>query len=148
MNNIERITKLRELEEQKAKLEKELNNIKKNIQEEKDNCSHISVDLGYYGYYPDPGNKYRCLICGKGKDEYFYEPGYIVDASEYLTQYDIRDKKQCDIKFDHIQTIGLGLLKFKPNMTRDQLVNELNNLIKESIAYKKSEEQKLEKKLK
>ena len=148
MNNIERITKLRELEEQKAKLEKELNNIKKDIQKEKDNCSHISVNLGYYGYYPDPGNKYRCLICGKGKDEYFYEPGYIVDASEYLTHYDIRDKKQCDIKFDHIQTIGLGLLKFKPNMTRDQLVNELNNLIKESIAYKKSEEQKLEKKLK
>lgn len=148
MNNFERIKKVRELEEQKAKIVKELDIIKKSIQEEKDKCSHITVDLGYYGYYPNPGNKHRCIICGKGKDEYFYEPGYIVDASDYLTQYDIKDEKQCDIKFDHIQTIALGLLKFKPSMTRAQLVNELNNLIQESIAYKKTEAQKLEKKLK
>lgn len=140
MNNVEKIKYLRELETQKDELERKLVPITRNIQQEKNSCSHISVDLGCYGLYPSTGNKYRCLICGKGKsDEYFYETQYIVYAENYLPQYNIKNEQECDIKFDHIQTLALGLLKENPDMSREELVNKLNNLIQESISFRENE---------
>lgn len=140
MNRFEKIKYLRELEIKKDKLEKQLESINNNIEEEKDLCSHISVDLGYYGLYPKTGDKYRCLICGKGKgDEYFYEPNYVVHAENYLPQYDIKDEIQSDTKFNHIQTIFIGLLKEDPTISREELVDKMNNLIQQSILFRESE---------
>lgn len=139
MNNVERIKYIRQLEEQKANLEQQLNPVCRKIEEEKESCLHVAVNLGYYGICPSTGDKYRCLICGKGAgEEYFYEsyPGYVVHAENYLPQYDIKDEQQCNNKFDLIQTLALGLLKENPDMSRRELVYKLNNLIKKSISFK------------
>lgn len=139
MNNVEKIQCLRKLEIQKAELERKLISINKNIEEQKNSCLHISVDLGYDVHSSTTRDKYRCLICGKGKgEEYFFEPKNIVHAENYLPQYDINDEEQCNNKFEHIQTIALGLLKENPDMSRAELVDKLNTLIQKSILFKES----------
>jgi len=140
MSKIEQIQYARDLEEKKAKLDRKLEKINNNIEQQKKYCSHISVDLGYYGYYPSTGDMYRCLICGKGKGkEYFFEPEYIIHAENFLPQYDITDVKQCDEKFDNIRTLALGILKENPDMSREELTTKLNNLIQENISLSESQ---------
>lgn len=58
-------------------------------------------------------------------------------AEEYLLQYNIKDDEQCLVKFEHIQTLALGILKENPEMLNEELVARLNNLIQESISYNK-----------
>ena len=140
MNKVDKVKYIIELEEQKAQLERKLAIINGKINTQRENCSHVSVDLGYYGLYPSTGNEYCCLLCGKGKNrDYYYDPRYMVHAEEYLPQYDIKDDEQCIAKFEHIQTLALGILKENPEMTNEELVSRLNNLIQESIAYNKNQ---------
>lgn len=150
MNKVEKIKIINDLEMEKFSLERKLETINKKLEEEKNSCLHIGVDLGYYGFYPSTGNKYQCLLCGKGKgEEYFFEPEYIVYAEKYLPQFDVNDESQCCDKFLNIQLLALGLLKDNSDMTRQELVDELNNLIQESIAYKENQGgPKLEKSIK
>lgn len=137
MNNLDEIKYIMELEEEKANLERELSLINDKIKGINDRikgirniCSHVSVDLGYYGIYPSTGDEYCCLLCGMGKNrEYYYEPRYMVHAKNYLPQYDVSDDSQCIEKLEHIQILALGILKQKPDMTNEELVSRLNTLI-------------------
>lgn len=140
MNKVDKVKYIMELEEQKAQLERKLAIINGKIDTEREGCSHVSVDLGYYGLYPSTGDEYCCLLCGKGKiHDYYYDPRYMVHAEEYLPQYDIKDDEQCLAKFEHIQTLALGTLKENPEMSNEELVTRLNNLIQESISYNKNQ---------
>lgn len=141
MNNIKKIQYIKFLEMKKNQLEINLENVNKDIKKQKDSCIHLGVNLGYYGLYPSSGNKYICLMCGKGKDgEYFAKPKYIIHAENYLTQYDIIDEEQCNEKFDNIQTLTLGLLKENPDMSIEELSLKLNNLIQKSISSKENQD--------
>lgn len=140
MNKVDKVKYIMGLEEEKAQLERKLAIINGKINTEREACSHVSVDLGYYGLYPSTSNEYCCLLCGMGKNrEYYYAPKYIVHAEDYLPQYDIKDDEQCIAKFEHIQTLALGILKENPEMSNEELVSRLNNLIQESISYNKSQ---------
>lgn len=141
MGNVQRIEYIKQLESKKIQLEKDLAFLNKEIAFQKDNCPHISVNLGYYGYFPSTGDKYCCLICGAGKDkdDFFYEPKYIVHAEDYLTHLDIKDEAQCEEKFELIQTLALGIIKENPEMEREEIVSRLNNLIQESISSKSTQ---------
>ena len=75
---------------------------------------------------------------GKGK-EYFFEHKYIVDARYYMPQFDIKDEEQCNNKFDHIQILALVLLKENPDMSRQELVDKLTNLIQESLSIREKQ---------
>ena len=84
-----------DLEDEKVKLERKLSKINNDIEKQKNTCSHININMGSYGIYPDINDKYCCLICGMGKNnEYYHESKYIVHAENYLTKYDIRDHNQ------------------------------------------------------
>lgn len=137
MNIVQRIEYIRQLESKKVQLEKDLEFLNKEIEYQKSDCSHIGVDLGYYGYFPSTGDKYRCLICGKGKDDYFYEPKHIVHAEDYLPHFDIKDETQCEEKFTLIQTLAIGIIKENPKMEREEIVSRLNNLIEEANLIRK-----------
>lgn len=141
MNKVDKVKYLIELEEEKAQLERKLAIINGKINTQRETCSHVSVDLGYYGLYPSTGDEYCCLLCGMGKNrEYYYDPRYMVHAEDYLPQYDIKDDEQCIAKFEHIQTLALGILKENPEMSNEELVSRLNNLIQESISMRQSKD--------
>lgn len=113
----------------------------KKINTQRKTCSHVSVDLGYYGLHPSTGDEYCCLLCGMWKNrEYYYDSRYMVHAEDYLPQYDIKDDEQCIAKFEHIQTLSLGILKENPEMSNEELVSRLNNLIQESISMRQSKD--------
>ena len=134
MNKVDKIKYIMKLEEEKAKLEIKLASVNERINVQKNTCSHVSVDLGYYGIYPSTDDKYCCLLCGMGKNrEYYHEPKYMVHAENYLPQYDIKDNAQCLEKFEHIQILALEILKDKPDMSNEELVFRLNTLIEDSI---------------
>ena len=140
MNKVDKVKYIMKLEEQKEQLERNLAIINGKIDTEREDCSHVSVDLGYYGLYPSTGDEYCCLLCGKGKNrDYYYEPRYMVHAEEYLPQYNIKDDEQCLTKFEHIQTLALGILKENPEMSNEELAARLNSLIQESISYNKDQ---------
>ena len=67
MNKFDKIKYIMDLEEQKSKLQRQISKISNEISEQKKSCSHISVDLGYYGLYPSTGDEYCFLLCGMGK---------------------------------------------------------------------------------
>lgn len=134
MNKVDKIKYIMKLEEEKVKLERKLASVNECINVQKNTCSHVIVDLGYYGIYPSTGDEYCCLLCGMGKNrEYYYEPKYMVHAENYLPQYDIKDNAQCLEKFEHIQILALGILKDKPDISNEELVSRLNTLIEDSI---------------
>lgn len=140
MNKIDKFKYIMKLEEKKAQLERKLAIINRKIEIEREDCSHVSVDLGYYGLYPSTGDEYCCLLCGKGKNrDFYYDSRYMVHAEEYLPQYDIKDDKQCLDKFEHLQILTLGILKENPEMSNAELISRLNNLIQESISYNKKQ---------
>lgn len=142
MNKIDKIKYIMDLEDRKSKLQRQISKISNEISEQKNSCSHISVDLGYYGLYPSTGDKYCCLLCGMGKNrEYYYEPKYMVHAENYLTQYDIKDDSQCIEKLEHIQILALGILRDNPDMSDEELVSKLNDLIENSIAKSQQTEE-------
>lgn len=62
MNNLEKIKLIRELESQKIETEKKLAIINRNIEQQKELCSHILVKLGRKGIVTD--YEY-CLLCGQ-----------------------------------------------------------------------------------
>ena len=64
--------------------------------------------------------------------------GSIRPAFDELLQ-DIKDNKQCLDKFVHLQILTLGILKENPEMSNEELVSRLNNLIQESISYNKKQ---------
>lgn len=135
-----KIQKLRELEEEKNKLLKKLEDIDNCLEHQKEQCCHIMVYLGYNDFLIVP-NKHRCLICGKMDDEKVpFEPEYVIHAEDYLPGYDTQDEEQCNEKFDHIQTLAFGLLRENPNMSRKELTTKLNNLIQEGISFRKSKD--------
>ena len=130
MNMKERLIYLQELNRQKIELERRLVPIKADIEKKQESCSHIHVNLGCCGH-----DKYLCLICGKeNKDDFFVPPYYTIHAENYLPQYDIKDEEQCILKFELIQTVALGLLKEHPDISRKELIVNLNNLIGENIS--------------
>lgn len=144
MNKVDEIKQMIEKEEEKKQLEKSLNAINEEINTQRKSCSHVSVNLGCYGIYPSTGDEYCCLLCGMGKNhERYFDSKNIVHAEEYLTQYDVKDDTQRNAKFEHIQILALGILKDNPEMSNDELVCELNDLIRESISFKEQSESKL-----
>lgn len=142
MNKFDKIKYIMDLEDRKSKLQRQISKISNEISEQKKSCSHISVDLGYYGLYPSTGDEYCCLLCGMGKNrEYYYEPKYMVHAENYLTQYDIKDDSHCIEKLEHIQILALGILRDNPDMSDEELVSKLNDLIENSIAKSQQAEE-------
>lgn len=131
MNSIKTIQSIIELREKKKKLERELSIINEQFQEEENSCNHVSVHLGMNP--PTLNNDYRCLFCGKGKNEYFFDSKYVVHAENYLTNFDISDEKQVEEKFDNLQTMALGIMKENPNMDHLEFTNRFNCLIASSI---------------
>ena len=56
----------------------------------------------------------------------------MVHAEDYLANFDIGDEKQCNEKFDTLQTMALGLLRDNPSMDNLELTTRFNHLIEES----------------
>ena len=136
-----KMQELRELKDEKRKLEKNLAHINNCMNQQKENCFHVMVYLGYNGF-PVIANKYkyRCLICGELDNEKIpFKPEYIIHAEDYLPQYDTQDKEQCDEKFDNIQALALNLLRENPDLSREEMVIKLNHLIQEDISFRRSE---------
>jgi len=130
MNKVDQIKSILELEEEKENLEGKLSLINEKIKKIKNDCSHVSVNLGYYGVYPSTGDEYCCLLCGMGKNrEFYYDTRYMVHAENFMPKYDIKDDKQCIEKFENIQILALGILKENPDMSNEELVSRLNTLI-------------------
>lgn len=135
MGNIKKIQSIKELMDKKAELRSKLSTVNEQIEMEQGSCDHIDVNLG--NNKSTLNNIHRCLICGKGKNEYFFDSKYIVHAENYLTNFDISDEKQCDDKFDILQIMALGIIKDNPSMDNLELTNRFNQLIEESITQKK-----------
>lgn len=120
---------------------KELEKINSIIKRAEDNCGHeMIVNLGYDEFDCSTGSKCRCLICGKVKEgQSLDESKYIIHAENYLPQYDITNNEQCSHKYDLIKTLAYGLWEEKVYASEEEFVNELNNMIQESISLKKEQ---------
>ena len=136
LNRMARSNICEERREKKLRELEEIDNLIKRVQE---HCGHdMTVNLGYEQLDCNIESKCRCLICGKvigGKS--LDESKYIIYAENYLPQYDITDKEQCKHKFNLIKTLAYGLWKEKTYASEEEFVNELNNIIQESILLKK-----------
>ena len=131
MNIVHSIEYLKDLENKKEQLEGCIDLLNKEIENEKNTCLHIPVNLGVCGNFSNVDKKYYCLICGKVLDNNVLDDFEdIVDAENYLTNFDITNDLECKIKFDFIQIIALDLLKEKTNMSVKELVDKMNKLIR------------------
>ena len=122
MNNIEKIEYSRNLNDEKSKLQKELIEINKSIEELQDSCSHIGI-IG-----KDHSN---CLLCGKTLILSELEDKLVVDANNFLDRkYNVDyEPDYIEEKFDVIRTLAIGIMKANPKISNLEFVNELNSLI-------------------
>ena len=120
MDYIEIINKSNELNKEETDLLRALYNVKKEKKDIEKTCNHVNVYLGHsLGDYVS-----RCLFCG---GDHYAEN--IINASEFLPQYDINDPEQCQMKFEQIQTIALGILKTNKDITIEELIDKLNEIM-------------------
>lgn len=124
MDKSKRIETIRTLKNKKGELKRKLSTIEEQLEMEKELCNHIGVNLG--------NNVCQCLICGVKSKESFFDSKYMVHAEDYLANFDIGDEKQCNEKFDTLQTMALGLLRDNPSMDNLELTTRFNHLIEES----------------
>ena len=139
MDKLDRVNYIKSLENEKALLLKKISLINNKINNQKNTCNHISVDLGYSGIYPRVGDEYCCLICGMGRNhEEYPEPiEKIVHAENFLPEYNIVDDEECAKKFEIIQLLALQLLEKYPYISDEDLVLKMNSMIEKEIVLKK-----------
>ena len=123
MDYIEIINKSNELNKERINLLQVLYKIEKDINNVEMTCDHVNVYLGE-SKNNLAGFLSRCLFCGG-----VHQVDNVIDASEFLPQYDINDKEQCQMKFEQIQTIALGILKENKDITIEELITKLNELM-------------------
>lgn len=133
-----KIQEIMQLEESKQKLETELTKVNKKIQSKQESCTHnIVIYLGgfFQNYQSINGvtkaGPCRCLFCGA--DDIWQQTNMIVDAYRYLSKYNASEEKDRNEKFQKVQIIALGLMKEKKDISNEELIIELNKIIKEHI---------------
>lgn len=138
IRDIQKITEMMELLESKQELQTKLAKIDKKIDSKQQNCAHnIVIDLG--GFFLNhqkingitKAGPCRCLFCGA--DDIWQQTNIIVDANRYLSRYNASEEKDRNEKFKMLQIIALGLMKQKTNISNEEIINELNKIIKEHV---------------
>ena len=124
MDYIEIINKSNELNNKKHSLLHTLLKLKKDINSIEKTCNHVNVYLGHSLGHSLDDCVSRCLFCG---GTHYAEN--IINASEFLPQYDVTDPEQCQMKFEQIQTIALGILKTNKDITIEELIDKLNEIM-------------------
>ena len=124
----------------KAKLS-ELNWLKKEIEEEQSKCEHVSVCLGWDGPYQYRDTSFHeCLYCREDDPETKYP---VIDATNFeagkYSHGEFKDYREG--KMDDLQIIATEMLKADPELTNDDLVTRLKNVINTDIEeYNRHEE--------
>lgn len=130
--------------ETKTRLEQELKFINKEIKERQNNCKHLCVCLGYDGAYPYRDTTYNeCLFCGeKEPNEEFgrYIEAYTYKRIKYHEGYSILDREP---RKKDLLNLWINLQIQNPNMTEEQIIEELKNEIKKDEEETKTLEKEL-----
>ena len=125
----------------KTKLIKELEEIEKELNNQQQNCDHVAVCLGFKGFfqYKDT-RKCECLFCRESNPKTKYP---IIDASYYKEEIYGRGELsfQRDERLNELQNIAMELYNDNLELTTEELVTNMNIIVKENInTCKKSEE--------
>ena len=134
-NNEQKYNKIKynqTLTQSKKKLITELEEIKKQLEVQKEDCDHIKVCLGWNGPY-----QYRdtsiceCLFCRESDPETNYP---LIDASYYKDEIYSHGElsKYRESRMIELQNIAMYLLKENPNLSYDELISRMNIIIKDN----------------
>lgn len=141
--DIENIKYNQELMHKKIRLEKDLDKANQFIREQQSSCNHIKVCLGWCGpfQYRDT-SIHQCLLCYEFDPESKYK---LVDATYYkkMKYSHGETERYREEKLAELEKLVIKLLTENPNLTEEELVTALNNIIKEDEEVTKKIEKKI-----
>lgn len=129
--DIENIKYNQELMHKKIRLENDLEKVNEFIGEQQSSCNHIRVCLGWCGpfQYRDT-SIHQCLLCYEFDPESEYK---LVDATNYkkIKYSHGETRRYREEKLAELEKLVIKLLTDSPNLTEEELITSLNNIIKQ-----------------
>jgi hypothetical protein len=133
MNNIKELEEMIQICETKEELNLRLARLNEQIKKNQINCKHnILVDFtGINNTYKnnlfDIFVPCKCLFCAAIKSQ--NPTSILIDVHNYLPQCNENNESENNNKFKSIQNLALTLMKENPNITYEELANQLNEII-------------------
>ena len=141
--DIENIKYNQDLMSKKSKLERDLEKVNQFISEQQSSCDHISVCLGWNGQFQCRDTSIcKCLLCYDFDPKSKYK---LVDATNYKRmKYSHGEyKRDREERLSELEKLVIKLLTENPNLTEEELVTSLNNIIKEDEEMTNNLEKKI-----
>jgi len=120
--------------ESQNELLSELEQTQKQLNEQQENCNHIRVCIGWNGpYLYKDASICKCLICGKKDPESNYRTIKIYDYKRELCNHEELESYRNE-RMSELQNLALNIIEKKKDITPEQLVEIMNDIIKNSLA--------------
>jgi hypothetical protein len=122
--------------ENQKKLLSELEQIQKQLSEQQENCDHIRVCIGWNGPYLYRDTSIcNCLICGKKDPESNYRT---IEAYDYKSELYSHGELESyrNERMSELQNLALNIIDKREDITPEQLVEIMSDIIKNPIVSK------------
>lgn len=141
--DIKKIKYNQELIKNKIRLEKELKMVNQEIEDNQDKCNHIKVCIGWDGSFLYRDSSINlCLICGEKDPVSKYKTLQAYDyKKEYYSHGEMKTYREK--RFIEIQQLALNIITEQEDITEEELIQKLNNIIEEDTEKEKSTNKQL-----
>ena len=122
--------------DRKRQLLTELEQTQKQLTEQQENCDHIRVCIGWNGPYLYRDTSIcECLICGEKEPESNYP---VIEAYDYKSELYSHGELESyrTERMSELQNLALNIISKKEDITTEQLVEIMSDIIKNPIASK------------
>ena len=142
--NIQNLKYNKELMKTKSRLEKELKMVNTELANKQNTCNHIRVCIGWDGPYLYRDSSINlCLICGEYDPDSKYKSieAYNYKKEEY-SHGELKSYRQR--RFQDIQQLTISIMTENPQITKEELIEKLNIIIKKDEEKNLKTEKRLE----
>lgn len=126
-----------ELLKTKTRLEKELDMVQHEIENNQISCNHIRICLGWIGPFQCRDTSINeCLLCGEYDPTSIYQT---VDTTYYKKNIygHGQSEKDREERMLEIRNLAVDIIKLNPSINEKALIKKLNQIIKQDIEKSK-----------
>lgn len=117
-------------------LKKEIDRIDSELKLQQEDCDHIRVCIGWNGPYLYRDTSIcKCLLCGENEPDSRYP---LIEAYDYKEEIYSHGEISSyrENRFIELQNLAINILNRKPDLSMDQLVEIMSDIVKNPVASK------------
>lgn len=124
------------LSQRRNMLKKEIDRIDSELKLQQEDCDHIRVCIGWNGPYLYRDTSIcKCLLCGENEPDSRYP---LIEAYDYKKEIYSHGEISSyrENRFIELQNLAINILNRKPDLSMDQLVEIMSDIVKNPVASK------------